>query len=374
MSWSHYIPTRIIFGKNCLKEVANAAKSFKPSKVLLVTGRKSMKETGVTDRVIDYLKDYQVVIYDKVEPNPTVRIVEGGIQFLKDEECDLVIGLGGGSAIDTAKAISVLAKNPGPAEEYLSGERKILNRRLPLIAIPTTAGTGTEVTPAASITSEKSKRKISLTHEYVHPDVAIVDPVLTATMPKFVTATTGLDALSQCIEAYWSKNRTPISDIFALNGAKLIFENLTKAFDFPDDLEFRENMALASLFSGMAISIAKTTIVHSVSYPLTVHFNVTHGLACSLTLPSFIMYNSKVVEDRILEIAKTAGVKTVEDFVRKIEQLISNFELPRRLSEVGIKMEDIDIIVKEGFRPDRAGNNPREVTDEDLRRILNDIF
>ena len=196
-NWSYYVPTKVIFGRDCLEKITDVVEFFKPNKIMLVTGRKSMKELGVTDRIVDYLKDYQVVVYNRVEQNPTLGIVEDGIRFLKIEGCDLVIGLGGGSAIDTAKAASVLVKNPGPIDEYLSGDRKIVNRRLPLIAIPTTAGTGTEVTQYASIIDEGKKRKFSLSHEYIHPDVAVVDPSLTVSMPKFVTATTGLDALSQ---------------------------------------------------------------------------------------------------------------------------------------------------------------------------------
>ena len=372
-SWSYYIPTKVIFGRDCLEKITDVVRFFKPNKIMLVTGRKSMKELGVTDRIVDYLKDYQVVVYG-VEQNPTVRMVEDGIRFLKVEGCNMVIGLGGGSAIDTAKAVSVLAKNPGPVGKYLSEDRKIVNRGLPLVAFPTTAGTGTEVTQYASIIDEGKKRKLSLSHEYIHPSVAIVDPTLMVSMPKFVTATTGLDALSQCIEAYWSKCRTPISDIFALNGIKLVFEALVNSFNFPENVEFREKMALASLFSGIAISIARTTIVHSVSYPLTVHFNVPHGLACSLTLPSFIRYNSVAVKDRIRDIARAIGVRTIEECIGKVERVISDVKLPNRLSDVGVKKEDIDLIVKEGFRPDRAENNPRRVTEEDLREILNNIL
>ncbi len=372
--WSYHIPTKVIFGKDCLEKITNIVEPFKPNRIMLVTGRKSMKKLGVTDRIIGYLKNCRVVVYNKVEQNPDVTTVENGIRFLKDEKCDLVIGLGGGSAIDTAKAVCVLSKNQGPVDEYLCGKTKIVGRGVPLIAIPTTAGTGTEVTQYASIIDETKKRKLSLSHEYVHPSIAIVDPTLTVTMPKFVTATTGLDALSQCIEAYWAKDHTPISDIFALNGIALIFNNLVNAFDHAESIAFRGKMALAALFSGIAISITKTTIVHSVSYPLTMHFKISHGLACALTLPSFIRYNSKVVRQRICNIAQTIGAEDVEGLVRKTEGLISSLEVPKRLGDVGVRRRDIELIVSEGFRPDRAGNNPRKVTKEDLRAILEGLL
>jgi len=372
--WSHYNPTKVFFGRGCLDKVKNIVEFFRPKKIMLVTGKKSMKKLGITDKIVNYLENYEVILYDEVKQNPDTAIVKNGIRLLKKEKCDLVIGLGGGSVIDAAKAISILAKNRGPVEEYLYGNKKIVRKGHPLIAIPTTAGTGSEVTRYASIIDEKRKLKLSLTHEYIHPDIAIVDPTLTITLPKFLTAITGLDALSQCIEAYWSKNHTPISDLFALKGIELIFRNLVKAYNYPENIEFREKMALASMFSGMAIDIAKTTIVHSVSYPLTVHFEVPHGLACSLTLPSFMKHNSKAVEDRILDISRVIGVETVRECIEKIEEIISKLRVPRRLSEVGIRKKDIDIIVKEGFRPDRAGNNPRKVTKKDLRDILEELL
>jgi phosphonate metabolism-associated iron-containing alcohol dehydrogenase len=371
-TWNYYTPTKVVFGVGSFNKLAEVVGAFSPKKIVLVTGKQSMKKFGITYKLLENLKGYSVAIYDNVEHNPTTRNVEDGVHFLRKEKTDLVIGLGGGSAMDFAKATAVLLKNHGSG--YLSAKREIVNKGIPVIAIPTTAGTGSEVTQYASIIHEDTKKKISLTHDYFRPNVAIVEPTLTVTMPNFITAITGLDALSQCIEAYWSRNHTPISDIFALNGIKLISENLVNAYNFPDKIEFRTNMSLASLFSGIAISITKTTIVHSVSYPLTVHFNVPHGLACSLTLPLFIRYNSKVIKCRILNIAKAINTETVEDFARKIEELIVNVKLPRRLSEVGVKFEDIDLIVKEGFRPDRAGNNPRKVTNEALREILKSIL
>jgi phosphonate metabolism-associated iron-containing alcohol dehydrogenase len=373
-TWNYYIPTKVIFGVGSLDTLAEVVGAFGPKKIILVTGKQSMKKSGIARTVVENLKSYPVAVYDDVEHNPTTRNIENGLRFLEKEKGDLVIGLGGGSVIDFAKAIAVLSKNSGSVFEYLSSNREIVNRGIPLIAIPTTAGTGSEVTQYASIINEDTKKKISLTHDYVRPNVAIVDPSLTVTMPKSVTAITGLDALSQCIEAYWSRNHTPVSDVFALNGIKLISENITNAYNFPDEIDARSNMSLASLFSGIAISIAATTIVHSVSYPLTVRFKVPHGLACSLTLPLFIKYNSEVSESRVLGMARAINAETVEDFIQKIEEIIVNVKLPRKLREVGVNSEDIDLIVEEGFRPDRAGNNPREVTVETLREIFKRIL
>ncbi|MCW4015771.1 MAG: iron-containing alcohol dehydrogenase [Candidatus Bathyarchaeota archaeon] len=372
--WSCYLPTKILFGVNSIGKLAEITESFNPKKILLVTGKQSMKQSGVTKNILDQLGNRSVVVYDNATHNPTVDDVEDGKIFLEKEEADLVIALGGGSVIDFAKAIAILANNTVFLSNYLHCVAKIANKGIPVIAIPTTSGTGSEVTQYASIVDANLKKKLSLTSDFIRPEVAIIDPNLTLTMPKFVTATTGLDALSQCIESYWSKNRTPVSDLFAIEGVKLVFENLVGACNFPEDLTFRRNMALASLFSGLAISITKTTIVHAVSYPLTVFFDVPHGLACSFTLPSFIQFNSEVLEERMLRLAKMVGTDTIDIFVQKVKQLILDVALPTLLSEVGIKREDIDLIINEGFRPDRAANNPREVTPDELRAILSRIL
>lgn len=332
-----------------------------------------MKKSGINERIHNYLQDYELVVFDGVCSNPTNKIIKDGVEFLNAHDCDLVIGLGGGSAIDAAKAISVLAQNSGEINDYLLGKLQITKKGVPLFAVPTVAGTGSEVTPYASIITEEKKKK-SLSHQNICPSIAIVDPSLTVTTPKSVTAMGGMDALSQCIEAYWSKWHTPISDAFALSGAEMVFNNLTNAFNFPENINYREKMSLGSLFSGVAIGISRTTMVHAVSYPLTVHFGIPHGLACALTLPSFIRYNAQDSESRIEELSKKLGASTPENLIQKILDLISTLKLPKRLSAFGINESDIDLIIKEGFRPDRAGNNPKDVSANDLKEILMQIL
>jgi phosphonate metabolism-associated iron-containing alcohol dehydrogenase len=372
--WSYSLPTKIVFGTGSINKVPEIVSPFSPEKIILVTGSQSMKKFGFCDKILERLKTHRIVVYDGVSHNPTSTDIEEGARFLRKEKCDLVIGLGGGSVIDFAKAAAVFSKNLISVSDYLSGKIEIANVGIPVIAIPTTAGTGSEVTQYASIIQRDAKKKISLTHEFLRPTVAMLDPSLTLTMPAFIAATTGLDALSQCIEAYWSKNHTPISDVFALKGLKLILKSLVETFDSPDKIDSKSDMLLGSLFSGLAISVAKTTIVHSVSYPLTVHFGVPHGLACSLTLPSFIRYNSMTDEGRILNMVNAVGFDTIEDFSVKIKDMINKLKLPTKLSEVGIGRGNIELIVEEGFRPDRAANNPREVTTDNLREILNSIL
>jgi len=362
-------PTEVIFGVNCLKEIKNVIKKFNPKKILLISGQKTVKRTGISD----YLRDYETVIY-KIKPSPTIQTIKDGLGLLNKNNPDLIISIGGGSAIDTGKTIAILSKNPGSVRNFLLKEVLIKNNGLPFIAIPTTAGTGSEVTPYASIIDEKNKQKISLAHRHIYPDVAIVDPSLTLTLPRRITAITGMDALTQGMESYWSVNANSKSDPYALTTVKLAFENLREACNHPENIEFRKNMTKASLLSGAAISHTETTIVHSVSYPITVYFNVPHGLACSLTLPYFMEYNSEGVPERILDISKIMGAENISGGVRRLKKLISDIGLETKLSQLGIKKEDIEIIIKKGFRPDRAGNNPRKVTKGDLREILTKIL
>ena len=373
-TWIYNLPTKVVFGVGSIEKISDIVKPLNSRKIFLVTGKQSMRVSGLTSQILLKLNAHKVFVYDKVGHNPLASEVEEGVAVLRNEKSDLVIGLGGGSVIDFAKSIAIFSQNSNLMSDCLVKNYEIANEGLPVIAIPTTAGTGSEVTQYASIVHEGLKKKISLTHDFCRPRIAVVDPSLTLTLPKFVTATTGMDALSQCIEAYWSKNHMPISDLFALAGIKLVFDNLLNACNFQENIEFRINLSLASLYSGIAISIAKTTIVHSVSYPLTVHFGVPHGLACSLTLPSFIRFNSGTDQNRVLTMANEVGYKTIEEFVLKIEEIISGAKLPTRLSGVGIKSENIDLIIKEGFRSDRAANNPKEVKANDLKEILSSIM
>ena len=362
-------PTKVLFGVDCIKKIGDLIREFDPRKILIVSGQKTIERHNFKS----YLEDYKFAVY-RVKPRVTVQAVESGLNFFKKNNADLIIGFGGGSAIDTGKAIAILSKNTGSVRDYLFKKEAIKNNGLPFIAIPTTSGTGSEVTRYASIIDEKNKEKKSLSHEFLCPDAALVDPKFILTLPPRITAITGMDALSQGMEAYWSVNASLESDVYALSCIKLAFENLEKAYNNPENIKFREHMCKASLLSGVAITHTRTTIVHSVSYPITTYFNVPHGLACSLILPYFMEFNSEAAPEKILKISQIMGAKNVSEGIMKLKQLIAAIGLETRLSELGIKKEDIEIIIKKGFRPDRANRNPRKVTEVDLREILMKII
>jgi len=362
-------PTKVLFGVDCIKKIGDLIREFDPRKILIVSGQKTIERHNFKS----YLEDYKFAVY-RVKPRVTVQAVESGLNFFKKNNADLIIGFGGGSAIDTGKAIAILSKNTGSVRDYLFKKEAIKNNGLPFIAIPTTSGTGSEVTRYASIIDEKNKEKKSLSHEFLCPDATLVDPKFILTLPPRITAITGMDALSQGMEAYWSVNASLESDVYALSCIKLAFENLEKAYHNPENIKFRERMSKASLLSGVAITHTRTTIVHSVSYPITTYFNVPHGLACSLTLPYFMEFNSEAAPEKILKISQIMGAKNVSEGTMKLKHLIAAIGLETRLSELGVKKEDVEIIIKKGFRPDRAERNPRKVTEVDLREILMKIL
>jgi len=347
----YYLPTKIILGK-LESEIKKEVDLFQPQKILLITGGKSMRETGVIDRLLDCLSRYQIVVFDKVEPNPSPEIVEEAKQ-----QSDLVIGLGGGSVMDVAKVIATDLKKP-------------------CIAIPTTAGTGSEVTPFAALYDKEKKKKLSLDVNF--PRVAIIDYRLTLTLPPKMVAVTGMDALSQAIEAYWSIYSNPLSDVHAERAIELVVGNLKNSWEGNE--KAREAMSLAALEAGRAFSQTKTTAPHSVSYPLTIHYGIPHGLACGLTLPYFLTYNYQVSEDdcldkrgidyvkkRIEEIVSFLGVKDVEMGGKLIIDLMKSIELPTQIDF------DMEVVIRDGFSPERVANNPRRVTKEGLRKILKQI-
>ena len=345
------MPTKIVWGR-LEEEIKKAVDFFSVKNLLLITSGQAIKSAGITDKTINALVGYNIRIFDKVEANPSPQIVKKA-----KINCDLVIGLGGGSAMDVAKIVAHELKKP-------------------CIEIPTTAGTGSEVTPFAALYDKEKKKKMSLTPGFA--DVALVDWKLSKSMPKELTASTGLDALSQAVEAYWNINSNPLSDLYAEKAITTIIANLKNSFNGSESAI--EAMSLASLKAGLAFSQTKTTAPHSVSYPLTIFYGVPHGLACALTLPHFLMYNYKVteadcldkrgpkfVEQRIEKISKFLGAKNPLDASKMISKILKSLNMPQKINF------DLELVLKNSFSKERMGNNPREVTEEKLSEILKKI-
>ena len=340
-----------------------------PLKILIVAARSSQSRA---EQLRDqFLLDYDVEILSNVTVDPTTDSVQSVIDTVKAGCPDWIICMGGGSVLDAAKAASLLVENPGDLGAHLRGQLKVELPSIPLIAIPTTAGSGSEVTPYASITDTKERRKVSLTHDFLYPKYALLDPSLTLTLTRRQTAVSGMDALSHAIEGYWSKQSTSITDAYAVLAARLLMSALPNAYQNLADMTARQLNLEGSMLAGLTISNARTTAVHAVSYPMTVFFHIPHGLACSMLLPSFIRFNTgAMMEDKERYLLNTLGFNSMSQLSEGVEHLQEQLDLPVRLRDLGLRRADITTIVENGFRPDRMGNNPRRVTVEELTVLL----
>ena len=370
--WKFYMPTRIRFGWGRFQEIRQAVDELKGRKIFLVTSRHFAKQYGILDKLSNDLKGLTLVVFAEVEENPTIETVDRGAAECKMNQCNLVVGLGGGSALDAGKAIAMLQKNPGSIREYLDQEKTCQAKGLPYVAIPTTSGTGSEVTPFTVITHPAKKAKPAIAPLQNFPDVALVDPELTMTMPFEVAASTGLDALCQAVEGFWSTEGNPVTRSLAFQAIKLAMENLESAC-LRRDKESVVNMALASHLTGIEMSNIGNTSIHPLSYPITLDYDVPHGFACAIFLPAVIRFNAKTIQDQFRDLLRILNLPNVEAFADKVDSLMATLKAPRRLSELEVKAGDIPGIAKRGVGKSTAWN-PRPMTEEDIIQICKTIL
>ena len=352
--------------------------------VCIVADRTAYNESGAKMYIESALQGRVHVIFDDFAPNPKYVDVIRGVKFWHTHPCDIMIAIGGGSAIDMAKLIGICGTHRGQYRELLTGEIPIRDKAAPLIAIPTTAGTGSEATHFAVV--YVGGQKYSVAHANVLPDYAIIDPNLTANLPASITAHTGLDALSQAVESLWSVNATAQSRVFASEALTLVLDNLDAAVHRPTP-DVRTNMCRAAYLSGKAINISKTTAPHAISYTLTSQFGVPHGLAVALTLGAVLIYNNGVansdcwhpkgvaqVKNDIRYINRLIGVASSEEARKHIDGLISAIGCPTRLRQVGVDTDaDLETLVQ-NVNTERLKNNPRALSQFELRQILQEIY
>ena len=329
-----------------------------PQKVLIALTRSSLSTAEEIQN--DILSDYQVDLLPIIAHEPSVSSVQEVTNDVMLGAPDWIIAIGGGSVMDAAKAAAIIATNGGNVEGHLRGTQTIEHQGIPLIAIPTTSGLGSEVTPYASITDTQEKRKISFSHDYLFPKFALLDPSLTLTPRQ--TAISEMDALSHAIEGYWSKRATPATDALALGASRLVFDQLARLKNSPKDLAARRLAMEGSMLAGLTISNAQTTAVHAVSYPITVFYGVPHGLTCYLLLPAMIRFNSgAIAADKERRLLENLGVDSMVHMAESVECLQSQLELPSRLADVGIE---------NGYWPDRLANNPKAISGAQLATML----
>jgi len=333
-------------------------------------------EANVTSLVTEYLDkiDFSYKIYSDVKPNPTVRNVQKGLKICKKSTADVIIAVGGGSVIDTAKCISIIMKN----EEYsdvvsLAGVVNTKNKGLPIIALPTTAGTAAEVTINYVITDEENKRKMVCVDPHDIPIVAIIDQELMAKMPKEVAASTGMDALTNAMEGYITKSAWTITDMFHLNAMALIYKNLEKAVNEKNDLAI-DNVGYGQYIAGMGFSNVGLGIVHSMAHALGALYDTPHGLANAIILPHVLKFNGQVCPNLFRNMGRSLGLKmddltdseVVDTIGESIKELSIKIGIPQTLKEIGVKEEDLEILAKQAINDVCTAGNPRNVTEKDI--------
>ena len=368
-------PGKVLFYKNSLNDLGTIAKSF-GKKTLVVTGKTFAKKYGYIERIRNILESngLHVTFFSEVEPNPSIRTVERGIKVAKKEKVDLYIAFGGGSAIDAMKAINVVDSLGGKVTDYFY-PNVVEDKVKPMIAIPTTHGTGSEVTKYSILTDTENVRKIAISGPGIVPDIALLDPLVLKHLPSSISASTGLDALSHAIEAYFSKKSDAMSDIFALESVNIIFYYLPCAVK--GDMKCREHMFFASLLAGIAINHAGTNIAHGLSYYLTVSKNVPHGFACALILSEAVEILSEALPEKTERMAKKLGleVEYSKTLKRNIKNLLKEVGAPTNLEEIGFHREDIGILIEEalGYRRNLE-NSPLKVGEEIIKTIYENLF
>lgn len=378
------VPTNIRFEMGALVQLGEVGKSL-GDHALLVTGCNSSEEAGFLESAVQSLEGRGVVVtvHDGICSNPRIESILEGADKVRENRCNLVIALGGGSVMDAAKLISLASTHAGDLWEYrVTGSYSVTGIRdsvLPVITVPTTAGTGTETSPAAL--AKRGTAKEVFYSPYLFPKVALVDPSLAVTLPPDLTAQVGLDAIIQGLEAYVSSNATPFSDVFALAAVRIGTSNIRKAVSNGEDLEARAGLALAAIFSFFAINQAGVGAIHALSNPLSGRLDLHHGLAVGILLPSVLRYNLDSNHGKYAKVAEVLGVKTsglgdaeaAEHAIGAFEELLEGLGLPTSLRELGITEIDVPTFAKEAQNPDLA-TNPKPMDIADIERVYQEIL
>jgi alcohol dehydrogenase class IV len=365
--FTFYLPTRIAFGRGSLSRLGEEAARL-GDKCILVTGRSFAKRSGYLKTAVEIIEEsgLRVTVFDQVEPNPSTEVVYRGAEEGRRTGCNLVIALGGGSAMDAAKGIAFLLKSSASLEESFAPNE--VYEALPMIAIPTTCGTGSEVTRYAVLTNVWKKRKEVLLGNPLMPRVALADADLLNSLPRDLVAYTGFDALSHAVEAYLSKESMPLSDFFALEAMRTILGNIVEAVG--GVAEARENMLYASMLAGMAINCAGTVAVHGMGYYLTNYHGVHHGLANAVLLPHVLRFELERKLNRLRDAAVRLGFEGGESLVERIEEVADKTGIPRSLVELGMKPSELDAMVADALSYARnLDKHPSPLTSEEIREI-----
>jgi lactaldehyde reductase len=373
------------FGPGAISVIGEEAINRQFKKAFVVTDKDLLK-FNVAQKVTKVLEEAKLpyVIYDNVKPNPTIENVLTGVKAYAESGADFILAIGGGSSIDTAKGIGIVTNNPDFSDvKSLEGVAPTKNKSVPIIAVPTTAGTAAEVTINYVITDEAAVKKMVCVDPKDIPVLAVIDPEMMTSMPKGLTAATGMDALTHAIEGYTTKGAWTMSDMFELKAIELIAKHLPKAVANGSDVEARDGMATAQYIAGMGFSNVGLGIVHSMAHQLGAVYDTPHGVANALLLPYVMEYNAPATGDRFREIARQMGVANVDTMsqeeyrkaaVDAVVNLSKSIGIPQKLVEIGAKEEDLEKLAKMAYADVCTPGNPRDTNVEEILEIYKKAF
>ena len=371
------------FGKGAIQHIPEEVTKRQLKKALIVTD-KGLVKAGLLAKITDLLDANQLAyeVYDEIVPNPTVAVVKKGIEVYKDSQADYLLALGGGSSMDTAKAIGIIINNPEFSDVVsLEGVAPTKNPSVPILAIPTTSGTAAEVTINYVITDEENKRKFVCVDVHDIPAVAFVDSEMMLGMPKSLAAATGMDALTHAIEGYITKGAWEMTDMLHLKAIEIIAHSLRQSV--AGDLKGREEMALGQYIAGMGFSNVGLGLVHGMAHPLGAWYDTPHGVANAILLPTVMDYNKEYTGEKYRDIAKAMGVAGVDEMtldearkaaVDAVRQLGKDVGIPSTLTEVGFKEEDIELVAKDALNDVCTGGNPRDTNIEEIVELYRSLL
>jgi len=372
-----HLPTKIIFGSGAISRSGQVIEDeFGASRIFLVTD-KGIRKTGIDQAIVSQFQ--RITVFDDIEPNPKHKTVNRAGEIARKINPDLVIGLGGGSSLDAAKAVALLVTNKGQVESY-EGKNKYDFPPIPVLAVPTTCGTGSEVTWSSVITHTERKFKMSIKGPHTFPSVALLDPDLLMTLPKDLIASTGMDALVHAVEAYSVKPATFITDLFAEQAIKLIFHSLERAYkDIGGDLEARERIMKASMLAGVAFGNSDVGAVHCIAEAVGALYDIPHGVANSIFLPYVMEFNLPAAEDSYADIAGFVGIKceskkeAAKKLIREVRELSLRLNISK-FQQIGIKESQFPFIAEKSFQNNSNPSNPRQAGVKDYLQILNTAY
>ncbi len=370
--FQYYMPVKILFGNGASAE---KLESYITGKNVLLISDPFLYKNGTAERIGEGMKGKNVAYFADVEPNPSCATVDRAADYARERKADCIIGLGGGSSLDVSKIVSCMMDNEGSIYEYYAGgTRQLKGRKTQLVCIPTTAGTGSEVTNVGVFTDQKTGTKMPMVHPLFWPDLALVDPELTYTLPPAVTASTGMDAFCHGMEAYWNRDSLPICDYLAMGALKTILENIKRAYEEPECVEARGNMLMASLVAGIAFGQTRTTGIHALSFPFTAEYGISHGVACALTLPAFIRISTEQRKEKMEALAAFLGHGSVVGLADFVERLMESMGLPVRIGQLGIRREELPHIAQVGLNAAIIQLTPAVMNQETVLALLESIY